>query len=81
MVRNPPSNAWGADLIPCQGIINKIPHASEPKKNRNIKQKKYYNKFNKDFFLNGPHQKPLKKKKEVDLQWRFGCWSPTGAWK
>ena len=81
MVRNPPSNAWGADLIPCQGIINKIPHASEPKKNRNIKQKKYYNKFNKYFFFKWSTSKTLKKKKEVDLQWRFGCWSPTGAWK
>ena len=36
---------WGA----------KIPHASWPK-NKNIKQKQYYNKLNKDL-KNGPHQK------------------------
>ena len=63
MVRNPPSNAWGTDLIPCPGIINKIPHASQPKKPRNIKQKKYYNKFNKDFFFKWSTSKTLKKKK------------------
>ena len=70
MVRNPPSNAWGADLIPCQGIINKIPHASQPKKKQKKKQKKhkteYCNKFNKDFFKNSPHQKLFKKKKWIN---------------
>jgi len=48
-----PSNAgvvglalgWGAN----------IPHATQAK-NQNIKQKRYCNKFNKDF-KNGPHQK------------------------
>jgi len=43
----------GAGLIPDQGA--KIPYASQPE-NRNIKQKQYCNKFNKDF-KNGPHQK------------------------
>ena len=38
-------------LILCQGV--KIPHASQPK-NENIKQKQYWNKFNKHF-KNGPH--------------------------
>ena len=43
VVKNPPSNAGGAGLIPGQGA--KIPHASGPK-NQNIKQKQYCNKFN-----------------------------------
>ena len=41
-------------LIPGEGA--KIPHASEPKNQKIIKQKQYYNKYNKDF-ENGPHQK------------------------
>ena len=41
---------WGA----------KISHASQPK-NQNIKQKQYYNKFNKDF-KSGPHKKKILKK-------------------
>ena len=45
-------------LIP--GQATKIPHVSEPK-NQNIKQKQYYNKFNKDF-KNYPHQKKSLKK-------------------
>ena len=50
-----PSNAEGMGSIPDWGA--KIPHASQPK-NQNIKkQKKYCNKFNKDF-KNGP---PFKK--------------------
>ena len=40
---------WGA----------KIPHASWPK-NQNIKQKQYFNKFNKDF-KNGPQKKNIEK--------------------
>ena len=59
MVKNSPSNAVGAGLIPGQGA--KIPYASRPK-SQNIKQKEYCNKFNKDF-KNGPHQKKKKKKK------------------
>ena len=46
------SNAGGAGLIPSQGAI---PHACRPK-SQNIKQKQYYNKFNKDF-KNGPYEK------------------------
>ena len=53
MVRASPSSAGGAGLI--YSGEAKITHASFPK-NRNIKQKQYYNKFNKDF-ENGPHQK------------------------
>ena len=46
-----------ASSIPGQGA--KTPHASMPKQTKNIKQKKYCNKFNKGF-KNGP----LKKKKK-----------------
>ena len=55
MVKFLPSNAGGVGLIPGRGA--KTPHASQPK-NQNMKQKQYYNKFNKDF-KNGPHQKNL----------------------
>ena len=48
-----PSSAGGVGSIPGQGT--KIPHASQLK-NRNIKQKQYYKKFNKD----------LKKKKRKE---------------
>ena len=48
-----PSNARGVDLIPIWEA--EIPHALQPK-NQNIKQKKYCNKFNKDF-KNSPQQK------------------------
>ena len=44
VVKPSPSNAGGAGSIPGQGA--KIPHASWPK-NQNIKQKQYFNKFNK----------------------------------
>ena len=54
-----PSSAGGAGSISGRGA--RTPHASQPE-NQNIKQKKYCNKFNKDF-KNGPHQKSLKKKK------------------
>ena len=47
------------DSIPGQGA--KIPHASQ-QKDQNIKQKQYYNKFNKDF-KNDPHQKNSLKEK------------------
>ena len=53
MVKTLPPNAGGVGLIPGWGA--KIPHASWPK-NQNIKQKQYYNKFNKDF-KNDPHEK------------------------
>ena len=51
VVKTPHSNAGGEGSIPGQGA--KIPHASWPKK-QSIKQKKYCNKFNKDF-KNGPY--------------------------
>ena len=57
VVKTLPSNARGAGSIPSWGA--KTPHASWPK-NQNIKQKQYYDKFNKDF-KNGPHKKNLKK--------------------
>ena len=50
VVKTSPSNAGGAGSIPGRGA--KIPHASWPK-NQNMKQKRYCNKFNKDF-KNGP---------------------------
>ena len=53
VVKTLPSNAGDAGLIPGRGA--KSPHASGPK-NQNIKQKRYGNKFNKDF-KNDPHQK------------------------
>ena len=49
-----PAGAGGSDLIPGQGA--KIPQALRPKKNQNIEQKQYCNRFNKDF-KKGPHQK------------------------
>ena len=57
MVQNSPSNAGASDSVPGQGYT--IPHVSRPK-NPDIKQKQYWNKFNKDF-KNGPHQKIFKK--------------------
>ena len=55
MVGISPSNEGGAGLIPGRGA--RILHASQPK-NRNIKQKHYCNKLNKDF-ESGPYQKNL----------------------
>ena len=55
MARTSPSSAGGVGLIPGWGT--KIPHASGPKK-KNLKQKQYCNKFNKDF----KSEKNLKKK-------------------
>ena len=48
-VKISPSSAGGAGLIPGRGA--KIPHVSQTR-NRNIKQKQYWNKFNKDFLKN-----------------------------
>ena len=56
VVKTLPSDARGGGSIPGGGA--EIPHASRPK-NQNIKQKRYCNKFNKDF-KNGPHQNNLK---------------------
>ena len=43
VVKTSPSNAGGEGSIPGRGA--KIPHDSQPK-NQNIKQKQYWNKFN-----------------------------------
>ena len=53
-----PSNTWAAGSIPGQGA--RIPHALQPK-NQDIKQKQYFNKFNKDFKYD-PRPKILGKK-------------------
>ena len=58
----------GAGSIPVGGA--KIPHALWPKK-KDIKQKQYYNKFNKDF-KNGPHPKNLFKTKYL-FMWQQLC--------
>ena len=57
VVNTSPSNTGGAVSIP--GHRAKILHALQPK-SQNIKQKQYYNKFNKDF-KTGPHKKKNKK--------------------
>ena len=64
MVKTLPSNAEGVGSIRGRGA--KIPHASQPE-NQNIKQKRYCNKFNKDF-KNGPHQKNKKILKEKKIK-------------
>ena len=51
VVKTSLSNAGGAGSVPGGGT--RVPHASWAKK-RNIKQKQYCNKFNKDF-TRGPH--------------------------
>ena len=53
MVKTWLSNAGGAGSIP--GHKAKVPHASRAK-SQNIKQKRYCNRFNKDF-KDGPYQK------------------------
>ena len=63
VVNTSPSGAKGAGSNPGQGA--KTPHASQPK-NQNKKQKQYCNKFSTDFLTNGPCQKNLKKKKELN---------------
>ena len=71
MVKTSLSNAGGAGSIPGRGA--RIPHASRPK-TKNIKQKQYRNKFNKDF-KNG-HIKKKKKNLGTSLvgQWlRIAC--------
>ena len=60
MVNSSPFNEEGVGLVP--GREANIPYASWPK-NQNIKQKQYYNKFNKDF-KNCPHKKKIFKKNE-----------------
>ena len=58
VVKISPSSAAGMGSTPDQEA--KIPYVLWPK-NKNIKQKQYCNKFNKDF-KNGPHQKRSFKK-------------------
>ena len=60
-----PSNAGGS--IPGQG--GKIPHA---KKNQNMKQKQYCNRFYTNF-KNGPHLKKSKKRKN-------NCYQKQNTW-
>jgi len=59
VIKTLPSNAGAVSLIPGQAV--KILDASWPKK-QNIRQKQYYNRFNKDF-KNGLHPKTNKHKK------------------
>ena len=56
MVKTSPFNAGSVGSVPGQGT--KIPHDSWPQ-NKNMKQKQYCDKFNKDF-LKGPCQKNIK---------------------
>ena len=67
VVKTSPSNAEGAGLIPWWEA--KILPASRPKKTKqnkkNIKQKQCCDKFNKDFFFNGPNQKIFFKKSDL----------------
>ena len=58
MVKTPPSNLEGMGLLPGQLRSHLV---SWPKKTKYKQQKKYCNKFNKDF-KNGPH---LKKSKNI----------------
>ena len=76
MIKTLPSNAGDAGSIPGQGA--KIQHVSQPK-SQNIRQKEYCNKSNKDF-LNGPHQKIFKKKKERDSVLKYRELSPRQGW-
>ena len=53
-----PSSAGGTGSTPSQGAKTPIPPGP---KEQNIKQKQYWNKFNKDF-KSGPYQKKTLKK-------------------
>ena len=53
VLKTSPYNAEGVGLIPSWGA--RILPTSRAKNPENLKQKQYYNKFNKDF-KNGPHQ-------------------------
>ena len=64
MVKTLPSNSGSASSIPSRGA--KILHALKPK-NQSIKQKQYYDKFDKDFLKNGPHQRKVFKSGGVGL--------------
>ena len=56
VVNSPPYNAGDVGSIPGQGA--KIPRVRAKKTKKNIKQKQYCNKLNKDF-KNGPHQEKI----------------------
>ena len=77
MVKASLSSVGGTSSIPCQGA--KIPHSSGSK-NKNIKQKIYYNKFNKD--LKVVHIKKSLKKRLTGM-WSYfpdslmGCLQTT----
>ena len=60
-VKTSPSNVGDVGSTP--GWAAKTPHASQPKKIQNLKQKQNCNKFNKDF-KKGPHQRKKERKKE-----------------
>ena len=62
MVKTSPSNALGVGSIPSYRELRSLMPRSQ--NNQNIKQKQYYDKFNKDF-KNGPHQENLKKKNSL----------------
>ena len=65
---------WLGLHLPVQGVLGWLivgklkSHMPHFQKNRNIKQKQYYNKFNKDF-ENGPHQKKKFFKIKEYLYW------------
>ena len=64
MVKTLPSNSGSASSIPSQGA--KILFALKPK-NQSIKHQQYYNKFDKDFLKNGPHQRKIFKSEGAGL--------------
>ena len=53
MVKTPPSNLEGMGLLPGQ-LRSRSQHKQKKKNTKYKQQKKYCNKFNKDF-RNGPH--------------------------
>ena len=74
-VKTSHSSAGGVGSIP--GQSTKIPQALQPK-NQNIKQKQYYNKFNKDFFkLSTSKPKNVLKNKIIKIIKLFGLVSDT----
>ena len=60
VVKTLPSNAGGVGSIPGWGACSFLATCLMAKNPKNIKQKQYCNKFNKDF-ENGPHQTNLNK--------------------
>ena len=73
VVKTPPSNMGGAGSIPGREV--KSPHALRPKKRkRNIKQKQYCNKLNKDFKI--IHINKKKNNKTPHLRKRKRCANP-----